>query len=294
MRAGDRPPAALIGFVAEQIGVLPESIDEYLAAKRNCWRHSLECQQRLGLRPFGKKTAAELAEHLSPQAIENDRLAYLAPSMSVLRLIPNVRQTAALEAPLSSAEVTAASFSASIAVGRPPRRPRRHSEFVRYHAPFGAVRNPIADKRGFLALAFKRANLGRGAIEWPELTKWPFTTHKRTYQERYAAFWKASAWVRSGLNPSFRMGPMNGREAREGGRPRDAQQRKFLLRRDACAQTRAVVVISPEGQKVLLALRFAFLCSSPPPQGRSQRDTAAAPITSVKTKKIRPTMLPHR
>ena len=37
----------------------------------------------------------------------------------------------------------------------------------------------------------------------PELTKWPFTTHKRTYQERYAAFWKASAWVRSGLNPSM-------------------------------------------------------------------------------------------
>ncbi len=36
----------------------------------------------------------------------------------------------------------------------------------------------------------------------PELTKWPFTTHKRTYPEPYAAFWKASAWVRSDLNPS--------------------------------------------------------------------------------------------
>ena len=48
----------------------PESFEEYLVAKRNCWRHSLECQQRLGLRPFGKKTAAELAELLSPQAIE--------------------------------------------------------------------------------------------------------------------------------------------------------------------------------------------------------------------------------
>jgi hypothetical protein len=79
LRAGERPPAALIDFVAEQIGVLPESFEEYLVAKRNCWRHSVECQQRLGLRPFGKKTAAELAEFLSPQAIENDRLAYLAP-----------------------------------------------------------------------------------------------------------------------------------------------------------------------------------------------------------------------
>jgi len=27
----------------------------------------------------------------------------------------------------------------------------------------------------------------RGVLEtWPELTKWPFTTHKRTYQERDA------------------------------------------------------------------------------------------------------------
>ena len=43
----------------------------------------------------------------------------------------------------------------------------------------------------------------RTFVSRPELTKWPFTTHKRTYQERYAAFWKASAWVRSGLNPSM-------------------------------------------------------------------------------------------
>jgi TnpA family transposase len=79
LRAGERPPAALLVFVAEQIGVLPESIDDYLVAKRNCWRHAIECQGQLGLRPFGKKAAAELASWLSPQAIENDRLAYLAP-----------------------------------------------------------------------------------------------------------------------------------------------------------------------------------------------------------------------
>ena len=42
--------------------------------------------------------------------------------MSVLRLIPKVRQTAALVAPPSSAAMTAAIFSASIATGRPPRR----------------------------------------------------------------------------------------------------------------------------------------------------------------------------
>ena len=80
LRAGERPPEALVAFVAQQVGVLPESMDAYLIAKRNCWRHALECQYQLGLRPFGKKTAAELVECLSPQAIENDRLAYLAPT----------------------------------------------------------------------------------------------------------------------------------------------------------------------------------------------------------------------
>lgn len=79
LRAGERPPAALLAFVAEQIGVLADSIDEYLVTTRNCWRHAIECQGQLGLRPFGKKAAAELTGCLSPQAIENDRLAYLAP-----------------------------------------------------------------------------------------------------------------------------------------------------------------------------------------------------------------------
>ena len=52
--------------------------------------------------------------------------------------------------------------------------------------------------------AFYRWGPWRSTVpRWPELTKWQFTTHKRTYQERYAAFWKASAWVRSGLNPSM-------------------------------------------------------------------------------------------
>ena len=79
LRVGERPPAALLAFVADQIGVLPESIDEYLVAERNRQRHAIECQEQLGLRPFGKRAAAELTKRLLPQAIENDRLAYLAP-----------------------------------------------------------------------------------------------------------------------------------------------------------------------------------------------------------------------
>ena len=41
----------------------------------------------------------------------------------MLRLTPNVRQAAALVAPASNAAITAASFSASTAAGRPPRTP---------------------------------------------------------------------------------------------------------------------------------------------------------------------------
>jgi len=60
LRVGERPSAALLAFVAEQIGVFPESIDDYLVVPRNRQRHVIECQRQLGLRPFGKKAAAEL------------------------------------------------------------------------------------------------------------------------------------------------------------------------------------------------------------------------------------------
>src|SRR5271157_5236425 len=78
LRSGERPPPALLAFVAEQIGILPDAVDEYLAAERNRQRHAVECQEQLGLRPFGKRPAAELASVLLPQAIEDDRLAHLA------------------------------------------------------------------------------------------------------------------------------------------------------------------------------------------------------------------------
>src|SRR4051812_20609223 len=78
LRASERPPAILLAFVADQIRVLPDSIDEYLAAERTRQRQAVECQERLGLRPFGRRAAAELADALLPQAIETDRLASLA------------------------------------------------------------------------------------------------------------------------------------------------------------------------------------------------------------------------
>ena len=78
LKAGERPPAALVSFVAEQIDVLPASFDAYLAAERNRQRHAAEIQDRLGLYPFGTRAANELASWLLPHAIENDRLAHLA------------------------------------------------------------------------------------------------------------------------------------------------------------------------------------------------------------------------
>ena len=78
MRIGERPPTALLAFVAEQIDVLPASIDTYLAEERNRQRHAIECQEQFGLRPFGKHAVTTLTNALLPQAIENDRLVYLA------------------------------------------------------------------------------------------------------------------------------------------------------------------------------------------------------------------------
>jgi hypothetical protein len=64
--------------VSAQVEVLPDCIDEYLATERNRQRHAIECQEQLGLRPFGRRAAAELTDVLLAQAIENDRLAFLA------------------------------------------------------------------------------------------------------------------------------------------------------------------------------------------------------------------------
>lgn len=78
LRVGERPPAALLTFVADQIGVFPDTIDDYLATERNRQRHAVECQEQLGLRYFGKRAAAEVAAALLPQAMEDDRLVHLA------------------------------------------------------------------------------------------------------------------------------------------------------------------------------------------------------------------------
>jgi TnpA family transposase len=99
LRAGERPPVALLEFVADQIGVLPQAIDGYLATERNRQRHAIKCQHQLGLRPFGRWTAAELADALLPQAIEDDRFVHL-----VARAVQTCRQRRILVPPPSALE----------------------------------------------------------------------------------------------------------------------------------------------------------------------------------------------
>jgi hypothetical protein len=78
VRAGERPPAPLLAFVAAQIDVLPNCWEEYVATDRNRQRHASSCQDQLGLRPFGRRAAMELVGALLAPAIENDSLAFLA------------------------------------------------------------------------------------------------------------------------------------------------------------------------------------------------------------------------
>ena len=46
LRTNERPPAALVSFIAEQIDVRPEAIDNYLASQTRR-RHAAELQDRL-------------------------------------------------------------------------------------------------------------------------------------------------------------------------------------------------------------------------------------------------------
>ena len=78
LHANERPPTALVSFVAEQVDVPLEAIHEYRASEQNRRRHAAELQDRFRLRPFGTHPAVELTRWLLPHAIEDDRLAHLA------------------------------------------------------------------------------------------------------------------------------------------------------------------------------------------------------------------------
>jgi hypothetical protein len=45
----------MLTFVAGQVEVVRDCIDEYLAMEQNRQRHAIDYQEQLGLRPFGKR-----------------------------------------------------------------------------------------------------------------------------------------------------------------------------------------------------------------------------------------------
>lgn len=78
LRASEQPPARMLEFVADQIGVLPTALGSYLGADRNRLYHVAELQERLRTRSFNAKAAMELRAWLLPRAVEDERFLHLA------------------------------------------------------------------------------------------------------------------------------------------------------------------------------------------------------------------------
>jgi TnpA family transposase len=78
LRSGEQPPRPMLEFIADQIGVLPETVNDYLATERNRRVHAADLRDKLCLRPFGSRPAADLAAWLLPHAIEDERFIHLA------------------------------------------------------------------------------------------------------------------------------------------------------------------------------------------------------------------------
>ena len=78
LRAHEHPSAVLISFVAEQIDVCADGLEDAMASEQTRRRHAAELQRWLRLRPFNARHGAELAKWLLPHAVENDRLTHLA------------------------------------------------------------------------------------------------------------------------------------------------------------------------------------------------------------------------
>lgn len=73
LREGERPPAAFIRFVAEQVGVFPEAFEDYLRHDQTRRRHAAELQQQFRYRLYSARHEEELAAWLLPTALVTDR-----------------------------------------------------------------------------------------------------------------------------------------------------------------------------------------------------------------------------
>ena len=81
LRNGEIPPAEMVHFIADQIGLPAEVIGDYLANEPIRRRHATQLQDKLKLRQFGARQRRGLAAWLLPVALETDRLALLATAL---------------------------------------------------------------------------------------------------------------------------------------------------------------------------------------------------------------------
>ena len=109
LREGERPPVALIGFVAEQVGVFPQAFEKYLRHDQTRRRHAAELQLLLHCRVYSARREKGVAAWLLPTALMTDcpialvgavleelrrRNIVLPPAAAIERLCRKVRHQA--------------------------------------------------------------------------------------------------------------------------------------------------------------------------------------------------------
>ncbi|MBF0393848.1 MAG: DUF4158 domain-containing protein [Alphaproteobacteria bacterium] len=86
LREGERPPTALLAYVAEQIGAFPEAFAEYLCHDQTRRRHAAEAQHLLRCRSYSVRQEKGLASWILPTALVTDQpVALVAAALEALR-----------------------------------------------------------------------------------------------------------------------------------------------------------------------------------------------------------------
>ena len=86
LQQGERPPAALLAFVAEQLTLDPASFGDYAERDQTRREHLVELQTALGYRLFTRRLYRELANSLLPTALATERgTALVAMALDELR-----------------------------------------------------------------------------------------------------------------------------------------------------------------------------------------------------------------
>jgi len=67
------PPADILSFIADQLGIKPESLNQYARREETRWEHLSELQGYLGVRPFRREDYRATARAALDEAIGSDR-----------------------------------------------------------------------------------------------------------------------------------------------------------------------------------------------------------------------------